>query len=505
MSIMISIRVDPRIELLTAVQLFTSWRKIGIWRKGYAYMEDMVKFFKKYQNHQAVRLCEKLLRIGFNCDAPVGLMLHLSNPPKLKIITPISEYLIGRAHGIQILQEFIEALRDFSMKSNFIKFWEEHLSFYRIVEKKFSQKLELKTIIKSLEEFFGIKQYGYHVILAPLFYGNYGYQIKVADLFDIYAVLCPMEVRGDIPIFGTALFHEFAHSFVNPLTEKFHDQFKRGYILFKPIASKMKALAYGDWKTVVNEHIIRAIDIKVNVKRRAKEVLNKEERRGFIYIKPIYKLLEEYEKQRDKYRTFEDFYPNIIESLNMISDVLNALEGLKPKGPFKGPINSVFEYADKILIVGPTGIKDKLLKKKMDKYLDTIQVSISKVVGREVSKVSDIEALKMNLRGKALIIYGTPNSNILLKKLMKELPFEIMGNGIKLGEKFYEGINLRFITTYPNPMNKTLPVLIYTAIRDEGILGINSLFHGPTDYILYRGKDKVVEGYYKKENGIWKF
>jgi hypothetical protein len=66
------------------------------------------------------------------------------------------------------------------------------------------------------------------------------------------------------------------------------------------------------------------------------------------------------------------------------------------------------------------------------------------------------------------------------------------------------GEDIKFTTTYPNPMNKELPILIYTATRDEGIIGINSLFHGPTDYVLYKGNDKIVEGNYKKVK-TWSF
>lgn len=182
---------------------------------------------------------------------------------------------------------------------------------------------------------------------------------------------------------------------------------------------------------------------------------------------------------------------------------MEALEKLKPKG-----LDSVFEYKeylDKLLIVEPSRIRDNTLKKKVSEYLDIIQNFLRERFKIEVPKVSDIEALKMDLKERVLLIYGTPNSNMVLEKLMKEFPFTVTKNGIKLGEKFYAGEDLRFITVYINPMNKTLPILIYTATRDEGILGINSLFHGPTDYILYRGRDKVVEGYYKKKDGVWKF
>jgi len=36
-----SIKVDKRIEFLTAVQIFTIWNGIGIWSDSYHYKEDM--------------------------------------------------------------------------------------------------------------------------------------------------------------------------------------------------------------------------------------------------------------------------------------------------------------------------------------------------------------------------------------------------------------------------------------------------------------------------------
>jgi len=40
----------------------------------------------------------------------------------------------------------------------------------------------------------------------------------------------------------------------------------------------MMALAYGNWETIVNEHVIRAIDIRVNTRGEAEGILNTEER-----------------------------------------------------------------------------------------------------------------------------------------------------------------------------------------------------------------------------------
>ncbi len=39
--------------------------------------------------------------------------------------------------------------------------------------------------------------------------------------------------------------------------------------------------------------------------------LRSDNRNGFVFVRPIFDLLADYEKNRDRYRTLEDFYPQI--------------------------------------------------------------------------------------------------------------------------------------------------------------------------------------------------
>lgn len=161
-----SMRVDKRIELLTAVQLFTSWRKTGLWALSYPYKEDMLEFFKPYSSHKAVALCENLIQSGFAYNAPV--MMHLSDPPELEIVIPVSEsHFYGGSSVAAALEEFAEALRSFYVESRFEEFWNSHQDFYDSVERRAYNDIPLESTVKTLEDYFGAKQHAYHVILAP--------------------------------------------------------------------------------------------------------------------------------------------------------------------------------------------------------------------------------------------------------------------------------------------------------------------------------------------------
>ena len=358
-----SMRVDKRIELLTAVQLFTSWRKTGLWGLSYPYKEDMLEFFETCSNHEAVTLCEKLISSGFSYGAPVSFMMCLSDPPELDVVIPFSEHHVSSAGLTAILEEFVEALRSFCLESRFEDFWIGHQDFYANVERRAYNDIPLESTVKTLEDYFGTKQHAYHVILAPLRLGNYAYWIKVNDSSIIYAFLGPQKIDRGIPVdFGGALFHEFAHSFVNPLTEEFSQAYKNPWRLYEPIENRMTSMGYGGWGGMIDEHIIRAVEIKVYKKKEltsslvlsTERYLDYEETSGFIYIKPLFDLLSEYD--RDSYRSFREFYPEIVELFNAIAvehDLVVRVANEKGPTPFiETPLGTAIMYG---LIIGVGG------------------------------------------------------------------------------------------------------------------------------------------------------
>lgn len=124
----------------------------------------------------------------------------------------------------------------------------------------------------------------------------------------------PFFLRKDLDNY---LIHEFSHGIINDLTDKYSEIYKD--IEFDDIMEKMKSLAYGTKKTIINEHIIRAIECVYvnkyygdNAKNKIKEW---EKEMGFKYIESCINSIEEYMNNLDKYKTFEEFFPTILTSL----------------------------------------------------------------------------------------------------------------------------------------------------------------------------------------------
>jgi hypothetical protein len=328
----LNITADPRLELLAAVQLISGYdRQTGlITREDFAYKEEVRRYFEPFRKHAAVRLFDRMSRSGFSFDAPPAVMLYLTPPPELAVHTPLTPYLIGRAGGAAPLNEFLAAMRDFARQSDFMSFYNQHQEFYAQMSAGVSAMLPGEQDLEVLEDYYGLQEHSYNLVLVPLFHaGGFGPRVSRADgTFDLYSINGPHGVskEGEIPTFGTTesyrylIWHEFAHSFVNPLTEAHQEEVLAHEELYRSIRGAMEDQAYTDWISAVNEHIVRAVTVRLAYRElgeaAGQAALEEELDRGFVYIEGLLDKLEIYEAQRDRYPTFTSFYPELIFSFS---------------------------------------------------------------------------------------------------------------------------------------------------------------------------------------------
>ena len=466
----INVKVDPRIELLTVVQVLSDYDVLT--NKEFNYQTEMEDYFSEYRNHSAVKLFKKMRKGGFSYDAPPAVMLYLSEPSQLKIERQLTDYLKRRAGGERRLKRFIKELRDFAEESNFMAFYEEHSEFYQDLVNQVKNKTKGENYAVTLEDYYGNKQKSYNIILAPLFHpGGYGPRIKEDKLtYSIYNICGPIAKNNGQPDFGSSqrfkylAWHEFSHSFINPLTAQHSKQVNKYSELLKPIADKMKQQAYGNWETVVNEHIVRAVTARLSYlkegKQAAEQALAKEKQNGFIYIDALYKALARYENNRDEYSSITEFYPELIQVFAKM-DVDEIVKNYNQKG-FMGPINNVFRDRDSIVFVYPTNEKNKKIEKKI---LDYIKQMRNKFFPK-ADLISDKKALQSDLSQNSIITYGTEEGNLWLENYLNQIPLQIKSDRL-IADQEYKGENLLFISAWPNPSNAENGVLIYSAQRPK--------------------------------------
>jgi len=370
----VDVRVDPRVELLSTVQMFTSWRDSVIVKKDYKYKRDALEWFKPYRNHRVIELCEYLR--DFRCICmPTGFMVHVTEPPELKFIEKLdlntiysftwfissklgdwfnkyfekskaiklyginrSKYallpglkaraeeelmLLGEFMAKRVLNEFIKYLRDFVYKSNFIEFFDMHKSFYEAVIEKSKLKYSVPKIISYLKDFF--KKYEEHVsvILCPL-YGSFAFGHGFND--KTFVFIGPRRIVNDFPIFEGVedpILNELSR-IVGIYCARYFDEIMEYSYLFEYLGDYVKSI-HGVWIQALNVHLASAIEAIIKhhymgvPKEEIASYLDQEERRGFIFIKDFYKLLDEYFKKKDEYNSFEEFFPRIVKLLKTLA------------------------------------------------------------------------------------------------------------------------------------------------------------------------------------------
>lgn len=508
----LQIGVDPRIELLAALEGVSGYGdRFGlITRFDFPYRKEVLDHFQPFADHPAVHLFDSLSAIGFSFDAPVLAMLYFTPPPELKPITPFDDFLLMRAGGQKALDRFMALLRDFARKTDFDAFYKSHSAAYDSMVGRARMAISGDDYIKDLEEYFGVNQHSYHIILAPLFHpGGFGVRLAHPDGgLDIYFVGGPKGSDAGMPLFGgredfwSLAMHEFGHSFVNPVTMRHRDTIAHYTKLYEPIKEQMARQAYGTWESCVNEHIDRAVTARLSFKRGGPEARDRsladDRNSGFIYVDRLAAKLEEYESQPDRYKTFADFYPELLT----VFDSLMQIDIVKEFGldKFRGNINAVFMSGGEKVLIVPTAETDTIAQRKIHAYV----AAVRDMFYGDSPILADSEALALDLSDKVIIVYGTVPGNRWLARHAELLPFAMRGDTI-VADSVYAGDNLRFISCWRNPANPAKGVVIYTATRAAYVNDINSVFHGPTDYVVARGSEVFVSGSYQKDGENWAF
>ena len=301
------------------------------------------------------------------------------------------------------------------------------------------------------------------------------------------------------------ILHEFNHSFVKPLTEKYRDKVELSKKLFEPIREFMTSKSYGEWKITLDEHIVRAVAARMMEMLFGKQVgaewVIYEKKQGFVYIEPIIESLKRFESLRDSDGvTFAEYFPNL---LSMLAD-LNPVNNFDTAA-LNGIIDRVFNTG-KIAVVYPTADCNQELIYKIKQYTAYVADFIKqKSTIKECVVISDSVALSKPLDEYGILCYGTIESNLFLSHYKETFPFQIK-NGELFADKKYNDPSLRFITCLPNPQNNKNGMIVYTAFKNDNILDINSYSHGSYSYHIFSGNRTVLsEGFYDTKSVPWKF
>ncbi len=270
----LQVKVDKRIELLSICLRLSKYKKafphLLYEFKNYQYLNDVHQYFDRFCEHRCIQTLNKILDSGlnFSYDAPISLVLQINENG---VFDGYDKYpFVNRLSKSNLILQFINEIKNFSIDSDFDEFFNKHKDFYNSEIKSFNETMDLSQVIpfmKKLKMDINGKEF---IINLALLLSNGGYGLNENQR----KVYCTMSKKMDCE--GNALsswgrkekcyeqqsnyLHEFCHSIINPLTDKYFNQIKIPKVS-KGDWLKLKENAYSSEKSYIEESFIRAIQI----------------------------------------------------------------------------------------------------------------------------------------------------------------------------------------------------------------------------------------------------
>ncbi len=332
-------KTDQRIELLSIVFRLAGSPEYNM-NQYKGYVADIDKWFAPCKNHPAVKLAKQLRRTrGVSYDAVMSMAIHLEQPPGLNPLVPFKSSVLDKRWGKSGAAKFLRLLKDFYRESDFTGFYENHQAMYRIAEARMNKVLE-NIDFNWFGQFYGVESGGRFNLVLGIGNGggNYGPKVVYPDgSEDLYAIIGTWLIDGEgMPDYNTSvlgtIIHEFNHSFANPLVDRNLSILEEsGKALFQPVRDQMSRMAYGSWKTVMYESLVRASSIQyfIDNKATASQVQRfkvSEMSNGFLWTSQLVDLLGVYKSNRDLYPDLGLFMPRIAELYEALAPEIGQMK-----------------------------------------------------------------------------------------------------------------------------------------------------------------------------------
>jgi len=311
-----TICVNPGLECLGVIYVLSGF-ELNVARTNHKYLTSVKGYFYKYRTHPVVAKFKELLnRDEFKYDAPVEFFLNVFYDVK-----PSKELLKRAGITMKEYKSILKLINDFVEVSEFERFIKQTERYYKANMDKFHADMLKFNPSRYLFDFLGENSSFLNVILMfGVCTANYG--VKVKD--ELYCCVRPYkESRYDDEIdfaydqayMTTLILHEFAHSFINPMTAEYRKE------MSKMKKEKFKSIfdnnPYGEHiETAINELVIRAIEceyIKAKFKTKYFNFRKAYVDEGFVLISDVESICTRYLNERNKYKTFREFYPEVMK------------------------------------------------------------------------------------------------------------------------------------------------------------------------------------------------
>ncbi len=343
------VTVDPRVELLSIIFRLAGNPEYSQGRIE-KYTADVEKHFGPHREHEVVRMARKLRQSrGVSYDAVMCLAVHVQDAFELEervAFEPRCSSLDQRWRTAEA-REFLVAARDFVKQSAFQQFIASHQTLYQSAEDRLRNVLNEHAHLEWFDQFFGGRPQTQFTVAIGLLNGGgcYGPHVQLAaGREEVYCILGAWSAdkngdpQFDESMLGTVI-HEFCHSYANAIVDQHESALKpAGERIFPHVQAAMHRQAYGNWKTMMYESLVRACTIRYSQKYQGTlAAMNQtlaDQQRQFLWIGELTALLGTYENQRDQYPTLETFAPRIVAFFDQYAEKVAQVQAdMRAKQP----------------------------------------------------------------------------------------------------------------------------------------------------------------------------
>ena len=324
----IEVKVDPNVELMMIIgRLAGAVPYNFINQKAVQYINEIDTYFEHYKLEPVIESTKKnnlnygsLPEFGMYMNKDIsGFILDLNNKNfKIQGRNDIPAKKIGYYASNQYLDE----IRDFKVKSNFDKFFENHRNLYEVMIEDIVTILIESEFNKWLETFYGYKIKENKCVYVSFLTGggNFGLSIYNSKGTPIpHIVVYAGETKN---MYLYLISHEFLHPCTLKMCEELYQNEKIQNIfnnlLFKN-SSMYISHGYSSGFALLNETITQACANKFLERQLPESTMNllveKEivEYQQFIYVPQIASYFDDYIINRKKYKTLNEFIPKLEE------------------------------------------------------------------------------------------------------------------------------------------------------------------------------------------------
>ncbi len=349
-------RVDRRVELLSIVFRLADSHEYS--SKAFPlYTEKIESHFEKHKNHELIEYIKDSIRTkGVSFGTVMSMAINITQPPVIKSIVSFTENIPEVKWGNESETKFLKLLNKFYIDTDCELFFNENEELYHAASQRFID-IYNDIDINWYKEFYGDIINQEFIIVNALGNGGCNYGVKMKDIDSkelVYAIMGTWTTDSlGVPIYKTndyfpIIIHEFNHSFINHNVDECLDILSSsGTIIYPYLKDILKKQAYGEWKVMYYETLVRAAVIKYLKdhhydKKIVSEQLTSEINNGFVWTKELVDELDKYSINRNKYPSFKDFMPELADFFNQVAE--NIEDSIQKNNDKRPSLVGVFPF-----------------------------------------------------------------------------------------------------------------------------------------------------------------